>query len=70
MPENGAEPARGGWHSYRCPVCGHTDEVSWSQEPSRTLACSHCDTPLELVLTAPDQASVAVKVATRWRRAR
>ncbi|NJD19240.1 MAG: hypothetical protein FIA95_08180 [Gemmatimonadetes bacterium] len=58
------------WHSYRCPVCGHTDEVALEDGPSSTVPCSHCTTPLEIVVRSPDQASVAVKVATRWRRVR
>ena len=58
------------WHSYRCPVCGHTDEVHLEGEPSGTVPCSHCATHLELLACSPEQVAVAVKVASRRRRAR
>lgn len=58
------------WHSYRCPVCGHTDEVELEVGPAWAVPCSHCGTPLELAVRSSDQAAVAVKVASRWRRAR
>lgn len=34
------------WRSYRCPVCGHADEVALSGEGSLRIRCSHCDTAL------------------------
>jgi transcription elongation factor Elf1 len=58
------------WHSYRCPVCGHTDEANLEEGPAGTVPCSHCATPLELQVRSPDQAAVTVKVAVRWRRVR
>jgi len=58
------------WHSYRCPVCGHTDEVPLEGEPTGTVPCSHCATHLELLVRSPEQAAVTVKVASRWRRTR
>jgi len=64
------ETGPAGWHSYRCPVCGHTDEVDLHDGAEGTVPCSHCATPLELLVRSPDQAAVAVKVAARWRRAR
>lgn len=64
------ELAGAAWHSYRCPVCGHTDEVVLDAGLEGTVPCSHCATPLELLVHAPDREAVAVKVATRWRRAR
>ncbi|HSW29991.1 MAG TPA: hypothetical protein VLH75_10960 [Longimicrobiales bacterium] len=63
-----SERGASAWHSYRCPVCGHTDEVDPAEVPGGTLPCSHCSTPLELLVRSPDQAAVAVKVASRWRR--
>jgi len=59
-----------GWHSYRCPVCGHNDEVELVGGAVGMVPCSHCATPLEVAVTSPDQASVAVKVSSRWRRSR
>jgi hypothetical protein len=70
MNEPGAEGARPQWHSYRCPVCGHTDEVDFAAGPESRVACSHCGTDLDLVARSPDAASAAVKVATRRRRGR
>ena len=34
------------WRSYRCPVCGHADQVAMSGEKSLRIRCSHCETPL------------------------
>lgn len=55
MPtENDDRPtAEPGWRSYRCPVCGHADQVAMSGEESLRIRCSHCDTPL----TAEDRGS-------------
>lgn len=39
-------PAGAEWRSYRCPVCGHADDVAVSGEGSLRIRCSHCDTPL------------------------
>lgn len=66
--ERGTAPAA--WHSYRCPVCGHTGEVELDGALLGTVQCSHCATALELLSGAPDQAAVTVKVASRWRRPR
>ena len=37
-------------HSYRCPVCGHTDGVDLKAGVALRIPCSHCDTLLELRL--------------------
>ncbi len=58
------------WHSYRCPVCGHTDEVALEGGPADTVPCSHCSTALEVLVRSPDRAAATVKVASRWRGAR
>jgi uncharacterized Zn finger protein len=70
MDDTGQGTGDPGWHSYRCPVCGHADEVELAGEVGRTVPCSHCATSLELRVMAPDQASVVVSVARRWRRSR
>jgi len=67
---DGSEGGASAWHSYRCPVCGHTDEVGQEDGPEGTLVCSRCATPLEVVVRAPDRAAVTVRVAARWRRVR
>ena len=67
-PPGGSEHV--GWHSYRCPVCGHTDEGAMDGEGEGTVVCSHCATSLDLIVQSPDQAPVAVRVASRWRKGR
>ncbi len=68
MSEDVAEPAAG-WHSYRCPVCGHFDEVETSGDV-RSVACSHCGTDLELQVRSADRTAVASRVHVRRRRRR
>lgn len=55
------------WHSYRCPVCGHTDEVDM-KGATGVVACSHCGTELEVSSRSREEAAAAVKVAVRRRR--
>ena len=47
-------------HSYRCPVCGHTDGVELRAGSSVTVPCSHCGTPLELRLEVETSERVSV----------
>lgn len=50
--------------TYRCPVCGHRDAVELgSDEGSRVLACSYCNTPLEVTARGPDSVRFSVQVA-------
>lgn len=65
---SGSDPQA--WHSYRCPVCGHTDEARLAGASEGQVSCSHCSTPLEVTVAAPDRDAAVVKVAARWRRAR
>ncbi len=58
-----------GWHSYRCPVCAHVDEVRTS-EAAGWISCSHCGTELELEVRSADRTAVASRVALRRRRRR
>lgn len=51
------------WRSYRCPVCGHTDEVEIAKGESARIPCSHCDTLLDVRLTRERAESVKVQVA-------
>ena len=50
------------WHTYRCPVCGHTDEVDLVTGPVRAVTCSHCGTSLEVTARATDAAAAVVRV--------
>jgi ribosomal protein L37AE/L43A len=65
-----AMPGAHRWHSYRCPVCGHTDEVDLDAGPPASVWCSHCHAELEVAVRSPEAAAAAVRVATRRRRAR
>jgi len=55
---------------YRCPVCGHTDEIDVDAGSSVPVACSHCDAELEAVVRSPEEAAAMVTVVTRRRRFR
>lgn len=56
-------PHSGEWRTYRCPVCGHTDHVADSGMASFLIRCSHCDTPLEIVVRPEDTRKVNAKIA-------
>lgn len=58
-PLAGAAAAR---HSYRCPVCSHTDGVLLAGADEVLIRCSHCDTPLEVSVRGGSQ-TAAAKVA-------
>ncbi|MGD8361820.1 MAG: hypothetical protein PVJ04_10335 [Gemmatimonadota bacterium] len=47
-------------HSYRCPVCGHTDGVDLKAGVALKIPCSHCDTLLELRLDTDSSERVSV----------
>lgn len=51
------------WRSYRCPVCGHADEVGISQGESTRIPCSHCSALLEVTLNQEQAESVSVQLA-------
>jgi len=51
------------WRSYRCPVCGHTDEVGISEGESARIPCSHCGALLEVTLNKQRAESVSVQLA-------
>lgn len=52
------------WRSYRCPVCGHADEVAVPADEALLIRCSHCDTALEVERTVGTSERVSVHVAT------
>lgn len=50
--------------TYRCPVCGHRDAVELEpDETSRVVACTYCDTPLEVSTRGQDSVRFSVQVA-------
>ena len=53
MDSMGGDPSA--WRSYRCPVCSHTDDVILAGPDAVLVACSYCDTPLELRMQARRQ---------------
>jgi transcription elongation factor Elf1 len=67
MTAQESDPSRLEWHTYRCPVCGHADEVDLAEGVPGSIDCSHCGTPLEVEVLDRDAAAVGVKVATRVR---
>ena len=50
-------------HSYRCPVCGHTDGVELRAGGVLRVPCSHCQTLLELRLDTERSERVSVVLA-------
>ncbi len=62
-PRSSDSPPTGEWRTYRCPVCGHTDHVADSGMASFLIRCSHCDTPLEIVVRPDDKRKVHAKIA-------
>ena len=65
MDGQGSDPGHLEWHSYRCPVCGHTDGVDLLRGQERTIDCSHCGTTLAVVVMAPDTPAAGVTVSAR-----
>ena len=50
--------------TYRCPVCGHRDGAELDVgEAQRIIACSYCNTPLELSARGTDSVRFSVQVA-------
>ena len=45
-------------HSFRCPVCGHSDDAS-TAGPETRVTCAHCGT--ELALGPPDPEGLGVQ---------
>ncbi len=67
MSAQESDPNRLEWHTYRCPVCGHTDEVDLVEGVPESVDCSHCGTTLEVEVLDRDAAAAGVRVATRVR---
>lgn len=51
------------WRSYRCPVCGHADDVAVPADESLLIRCSHCETALEVERDQGGSERVSVHVA-------
>lgn len=63
-PGKGAEsPGEAEWRSYRCPVCGHVDEVAVSEGGVLRIRCSHCEASLEVEGKRAGSGTVSVHVA-------
>lgn len=51
---------------YRCPVCSYRDMVVLEQGVARNvIACSHCETPLDLSARGEHSLILAVQLAAR-----
>jgi DNA-directed RNA polymerase subunit RPC12/RpoP len=50
--------------TYRCPVCGHRDTADLpAGQESLVIACSYCNTPLEVASRGPDSIRFKVQVS-------
>lgn len=61
------------WHVFRCPVCGHRDEVKLAELSGARIDCPHCDTTLNVEVGPASRIDASARVAdppTRPRRAR
>lgn len=66
MSDRDPEPVPPGddaWRSFRCPVCGHTDEVAVPDGDTLRMRCGHCETPLEVEGKGAGTGKVSVHVA-------
>lgn len=57
-------PREGAWRSYRCPVCGHADEVAVEEGRALRIRCDHCDASLEVEGGKAGSGKVSVHVAS------
>lgn len=60
-------PEDADWRSYRCPVCGHADDVDVPEDEALLIRCSHCETALEVERAAGASERVSVHVASEER---
>lgn len=56
-------PGESEWRSYRCPVCGHADEVAVPEGDVVRIRCSHCEASLEIEGGKAGSGKVSVHVA-------
>jgi len=64
---------RGGhsdWHVFRCPVCGHRDEVELPASTGARIECPHCDTTLNVEVGPASSLDASARVADPPRRTR
>lgn len=60
---SGEPPAPEPPREYRCPVCGHVDDVELEGRGEIEIRCTHCETALLVHLRAPDDERLAVRLA-------
>jgi len=59
-----SDPKRMRSGTYRCPVCGHRDVAEMEDDRGTlVIACSYCNTPLELSSRGPDSLRFSVQVS-------
>lgn len=57
-------PGEAEWRSYRCPVCGHADEVAVPEGEVVRIRCSHCEASLKVEGGKRGSGKVSVHVAS------
>jgi transcription elongation factor Elf1 len=65
IPDKGPDQGGGSeeaWHSYRCPVCGHTDAVEETNQGPVIIPCTHCQTVLEVHVSSQGSERTTVHV--------
>lgn len=56
-------PGQSDRHSYRCPVCGHRDDVELPELSGALVDCSHCDTTLQVEAGPAESIDASARVA-------
>jgi len=62
--KQGGSSGREDWRTYRCPVCGHVDEVEMPSGRTLAIRCSHCEAALRVTRDPGPAERVSVQVAT------
>lgn len=53
------------WHVFRCPVCGHRDEVKLAELSGARIDCPHCETALNVEVGPASSIDASARVAER-----
>jgi len=61
---------RSDWHVFRCPVCGHRDEVELAELSGARIECPHCETTLNVEVGPATSLDASARVADPPQRTR
>lgn len=61
---------RADWHVFRCPVCGHRDEVKLAELSGARIDCPHCETTLNVEVGPASRIDASARIADLPSRAR